>query len=714
MAKKQKKPVYLTPEQRQELVERYKSGKESQVALARVYGIHPVTVNKIIGKAGARKPRHSKKTKKRVRLSSEQRHKLIERYKTGKYTLDELAELYSISRTTVVRIVGKEKHEKKAVALAALELAEAEANKANEAKNFEERIKAIALEPSSELACVRDDKGRLKMKKAGGRTPWTFPGPQGFYAWLKEYQPKVYHKGRYQVFIPTDEQKDLIDNALALGPDGTYKHDLSLTIQPRRHGKSTVFALIMLWMFSTRKNFNGMLLGGIQSHAQRVMAGTLRNIINHTPKLVNLIPKKNQKLFGFVFPENGNRIDIGLGTAGSFGDRLDLLWVSDFHAHLDYEPFHAMQASLLDSEGSLCLIDSNMDAIDGPVHALEKEAKDDDGMFCKIIQYRNFEEFCEKAPTWIDRKKAKRLKKTTLPVDFKRDILGQRSNAVNSLFTSEIIERCLADYKVPVDDVEAIAQGRQYRIGGGLDRAKSLFRSVRSDATVWTVVMKVASPEHGEPEIYILNQEVIFLNSSRAIKKAILKDHERYHLDAVALENYEVADIGPWLGDQKINYELISATDTAQNASFPELFRTASEGRLHFPRELDGLQSEMQTFVYIRKKNGRGYSFGHASSKFHDDRVYSLNWAMFALRQEVLNSYVLHGIQCIAAPGKRGLCFLLGGDVELLCKYDCPAYHQVDEMFRNYKQVKWDSELTLPEFYERKVKLDGAKVYQAI
>ena len=77
---------------------------------------------------------------------------------------------------------------------------------------------------------------------------------------------------------------------------------------------------------------------------------------------------------------------------------------------------------------------------------------------------------------------------------------------------------------------------------------------IGGDNSVWTCVLKVASPKHGEPEIYILNQVVFPLNTSRSIKKAILKDHERYSLDNVALENYEVTDLAPWLTDQKIPY----------------------------------------------------------------------------------------------------------------------------------------------------------------
>ena len=55
-----------------------------------------------------------------------------------------------------------------------------------------------------------------------------------------------------------------------------------------------------------------------------------------------------------------------------------------------------------------------------------------------------------------------------------------------------------------------------------------------NDNTVLTVVAKVAKP-NGEPEIFVLDQQVIIPNTSRGVKKAFLKAHERYHLDNVTI-----------------------------------------------------------------------------------------------------------------------------------------------------------------------------------
>jgi len=59
------------------------------------------------------------------------------------------------------------------------------------------------------------------------------------------------------------------------------------------------------------------------------------------------------------------------------------------------------------------------------------------------------------------------------------------------------------------------------------------------------------------------------------------------------------------------------------------------------------------------------------------------------------------------------MCFLMGGGLTLLCSESCHAYKQVEIMFREYKQYQLDSELTIPEFYEAKVKLENARISQA-
>ncbi|KKL87319.1 hypothetical protein LCGC14_1935910, partial [marine sediment metagenome] len=466
----------------------------------------------------------------------------------------------------------------------------------------------------------------------------------------------------------------------------------------------------VLWLFTSRQNLTIQLLGNTEQHTKRVQFNTLVKIIQHTPKLKRVVPENNILSYEIRYPGRSNVIQMNaVNTATSFGDKINVLWVSDLHACPDMAPFNALQASLLDSEDSLCLIDSNVDPIDGSVHALQKEAEADKSIFADHVFYKDFEEYAQKAPPWINRQKAKRLEKTTLPTDFKRDILGQRSDAQNALFPGEVIELCKTKYQIPVTDLTELTNGRSYKVGAGLDRSKSL---VGGDNTVWTVVLKVASPEHGEPEIFLLSQTVFRLNTANAIKKQILKDHEQYQLDNAVLENYEVSDLKGWLDDQKITNELLSAHDTNQNASFPEFYRIAKEGRFHFPETLTGLESEMRTFAYTQKTGGK-YSFGHASQRFKDDRVYSTNWAIFSLRQAVMSLYTIGHIDCRNKSTRRAFCVLMGGSLALLCKESCPAYQKTESMFQEYKRFRLDDDITLQDFFETKVRLEGARIYQA-
>jgi hypothetical protein len=291
-------------------------------------------------------------------------------------------------------------------------------------------------------------------------------------------------------------------------------------------------------------------------------------------------------------------------------------------------------------------------------------------------------------------------------------VLGQRSDAKNALFTADIIEQCRSNYKIPVESITDLVQGRAYKVGGGLDRAKSLIAGPRGDHTVWSVVLKVAN-QGGEPEYYILNQHRFLINTDMAIKKVILEDHKKYSLDACILENYEIGSLHGWMLEQKIPVELMSAHDTNQAASFPEMFRCFAEGRFHFPESLKEFQSELSTFAYTRRKNNT-FAFGHSSAKFHDDTVYSANWAIFSLRREVLNLYELGAIQCFNRSPNRHLCCLMGGNLELLCGRNCGAFREVGDQLRQFKQFQMDSDLSLADFFHAYVKVTGPVIYQAV
>jgi hypothetical protein len=544
---------------------------------------------------------------------------------------------------------------------------------------------------------------------------WTKNNPQSFYAWLKDVQPRIINAdGVYRAYNPTPTQREIIDKIL-LSKNNSFVHTMSLICMPRRHGKTVTLIILLLFFFTTRKNFNIVLHGATEQHCRRTQFSTLTKIIRNTPLLRKSISENNLQQWSIHFPELGNTIQLSAqNVSAAFGSKINILQVSDLHSHADLSSFNALQAGLLDSENSLLLIDSNIDYIDGAVHGLQQQAKEDPTIYSYYRFYKDWDDYAQNAPEWIDRSKAKRLQKTTLPTDFMRDVLGQRADSMNALFPNSIIQLSKSKYQVPVSDISELVKGRAYRVGAGLDRAKSLFQTSKSaDATVWTVVAKVSSVEHGEPEYYVLNSQKISPNTSMFIKKIILRDHQRYKINNITLEAYETGDLSPWLSNMLIPHELVPATETVQNSSFPEFHRACAEGRFHFSDSLKQLESEMRTFAYRQRPGGK-YSFGHASKKFHDDFVYSCNYSIYSLRSEVLSLFTLGNIMCNLKSPKRRFCFLMGGDKVLLCAHRCDPYSRVESMYQTYKSHQLDSEISIVDFLNHKVKRVGARISQAV
>jgi hypothetical protein len=547
---------------------------------------------------------------------------------------------------------------------------------------------------------------------------WNYKGAKGFYHWLRDMQPRCLNsKNRWEVWEPTPEQRRELQAILKTDSNGDLLHSLCLLIQPRRHGKSTIFRMLLLWQIMSKRNFLVQLLAATEMASRRTQFKPLTDIIKFSPKLRALFQDPWLTQYEINYPPMNSKIQMSSGTskATAFGEKLNALYWTDAHtAEAEtLQVWGAFQASLLDSEGSVTYIDSNVDAYDQHVHDLQREAANDENMHCTHVEYKDLEEYNAKAPNWIDRKKVARLQKTQLDVDFKRDILGQRSSATNSLFNEATIKKSKDSYKIPVANVSEFLKGRAYKIAGGLDRAKSL---IGGDRSVWTVLLKTVCPDTNEPEFYILSQKIFQFNASRFILKQIIDDHAKYDLCNVALENYEVADLAPRLADKNIKFEIVNPTSTWQNTIFPRFAEAAKNGRFHFSKYQKTLLSEMRTFVYkLKPGGGQGYVFQHASDKFKDDSVFSVAHAMFALRDQVLHTYQLGNFSCMnRKASNRHLCILFGGDHSLLCRIRCPAYQQVEDMYENFKRLRPLDECTIEEFFKQRVEIVGARISQAI
>jgi hypothetical protein len=547
---------------------------------------------------------------------------------------------------------------------------------------------------------------------------WNRPGALGFAHWLNEIKPKILtSKNVYRKFTPTKDQATILKKVLAVDAKGNFKHSLSIQLAPRRMGKSVLFALVCLWLFSSRNNFTIQLSGNTEDHSRRVQYRLLKNIILNTPKLRLIIPDKNILMHEIKYPRRGNVIQMqtGVSFSTSFGMQLNLIWSSDAHAAVSWESFNALQSSLLDSEGSLCLMDCNCDSLNGPIHDLQKLAETDKSIYCNHTSYKDLDDYLQNCPPWIDKQKVIRLEKTLLEAEFKRDILGQRSSVINSLFPQAILDTCRDAYRCPVEDIKALVGGqRSYVIGGGLDRADSEWGSVfGNDNTIFTTVCKVAGLGNQEPEIFVLDQHCFKPSTGRAIKKHIIAMHKKYGFKNVTLEAHNVTDIQPYLIEQGVPCETVSPTSSAQNIAWPELVRIAKTGRLRISKDLDKLFHEMSTMTYAKLSTGN-YKFSHQMKRKHkDDRPFSLLWSVYSLRNEVLQAFALGNVQCKNKSKRRHSCFIMGGSLELLCGEQCTAYQEVQEFYRQFMQYQTESTLTLSEFFHAYVTIKGAVLYQA-
>lgn len=430
---------------------------------------------------------------------------------------------------------------------------------------------------------------------------WTANSPEAFFAWLEDIQPRVPSaRGGYAVFVPEPFQRDAIRDALATNDAGDWKYTTIAFSFPRRHSKTTLMALLVLWRFTTRPTQNIVCMATNERQTVATGFAIVRQIVLNTPALLAMIGKENVQQYRITYPALQSSISTtSCNVSGLYGQRLTTGWMTEVHASPSDEPMQVLASSLGDSLNSWMLVDSTVDGIGGPLHRLEQlaESGEDPTVFVRRIEYADLAEALEKSPPWIRRDWLKSRKAQLLPATFETQHLNRRTAATNSLFAPEDIAACREPLPMPFEKaaLEAWTGGRSFITGGGLDRA--YFGSLHGDATIWTSVAKVAAPDGGEPHYVVLNQQKILGSLASGIKKAILADVERYALANVVIEAYNSQDIGTWTQEQGIPSELIHATNTAQTPAFLELYRIVQEHRLHFSDKLEGLAKEMGTFV---------------------------------------------------------------------------------------------------------------------
>lgn len=538
-------------------------------------------------------------------------------------------------------------------------------------------------------------------------------GSDGFLKWVSDIKPRVLtSKNRYEVFVPADFQIEAIRGALTRNPDGTWKNLRIAISMPRRHSKTTLAALLCLWRFSLWENENIVAIANSEDQVKATGFGMCRKIVLNTPFLARQIGRKNVYQNRIDFPERQSSIRlVATNVSALFGEKITVGWCSEIHAAANIEAYQVISSSLGDSEGAWLLIDSTVDSLNGPLHALEKAQADPeiDGVYVYMRSYRDLADACENSPPWIDRRWLRLQEKSLPPAMFGSQHLNLRSEAQNNLFRSVDVDSCMDSIPHPVsmEELRTIADGRSFACGGGFDRA--VINSRHGDNNIWTVTAKLAREGGEDPEYIVLRQELVD-PLDKYIKRRIEADFKQYNLQNVCLESFNTADVFTWCVDQGIPSEHVFASQRSKEAAFMALYRAVSQGRLHFSEGLKDLADEMRVFPYEISANGQP-SFGQ-SRKFKDDRVFSLAWSIYALRDMELSAFVLHNMMCVSRSPNARLCYLREGNIVLRCSDMCGSHKSVNGMFLQYKRRNVESEISLQDFFKQLVKLEGVRIYK--
>lgn len=529
-------------------------------------------------------------------------------------------------------------------------------------------------------------------------------GAAGFFAWLDDVKPMVPSaRGGYEPFVPGARERVEIEKAL----DGGY--NTAVFCWPRRHGKTLVSALIIIWRFMTRRTENVAVVANSEKQIVDTAFRLIRTIIEQTPAIKAIVEAGAIKvgLDKIEYAAAGSLIQAFSASPNAlWGKKLTVAQISELHATNNEAVLEALAGSLLDSFGSLLLIDSTVGPRSSPLFGLYQTAQngDDPRLFFSHIQYDDLEDACARSPHWIRPEELRSLAKKMLPQRFGSYHLNRWQDGSASLFPADILKQCVDTYPI---DVKAITAGGAYVVGGGLDRAFGGSR--HGDATIATAVLKTVIDE--DEHFYVLASEKVLFSRLSGIKNALTSFHRNYEMSRLTVEAYNAQDVGDWAAGQPYHSETIHPTRQVQNYAFTTLYTAAAEGRLHIHPDLQRLLSEMGTFEVHHDNTGAGQAglpaFRHAKG-CRDDAVYSLAWAVHSLREVELSPYEMTGIHCFTTAPVANLCVLNGGSILPPCAESCRSAHTAHKLHAAYLDRKPIAPMSFDEFFASKIKNTGA------
>ncbi|MEM1111524.1 MAG: terminase large subunit [Pseudomonadota bacterium] len=519
---------------------------------------------------------------------------------------------------------------------------------------------------------------------------WRIPTSEGFFAWLADTRPQVpSSKGGYETFVPGPREESEIRKAL----DGDYR--TIVFCWPRRHGKTLVSALIICWRFLTRQTQTVGIIANSEKQTVDTAFKTVATILKQTPYMAHLVKSGAIKVQGdkIMYDKLHSVIQgYSANPAALYGKKLSIAQCSELHAAKNDEAYQALASATVDTDDGLTLVDSTVGPKSSPLYSLYNIAQrgEDESLFYSHIFYADLHHACLEAPHWIKQEALRSRAAQMLPAEFAQQHLNLWQSSQSSLFPPAVLDKCKDFYRL---DTESIADGRGHVVGGGLDRAYGF--SLHGDQTITTAVLKVLIGE--EEHYYVLDSAKVAFSNAGGIKRNFSAYAKDFSMTRCTIEAYNSQDIAAWCADQDFDSETVNATSDRQSNAFTALFNAASEGRLHIHPDFKGLYEELSNFEYSISNNTSGGSthakFGGAKG-CHDDRVYSLAWAVYSLRDDLLNPYEIEGIHCHGQAHVAPLCVLNGGDHVPPCAESCRsmlAAHKLYQGYRSKGQIDPDS-----------------------
>jgi len=441
-------------------------------------------------------------------------------------------------------------------------------------------------------------------------------------------------------------QSEVIAEITKKLPSGKFKYQTAAICIPKQNGKTFMASLILAWRFITHFNVQGVVASNSKDQASSVVFDTFKSMIKYSPELIKLVGPENILDKEIRNPKTNSIVTVlSSSKAAAWGYGIDIAVVDEIHAAPDDEGIYNILASQAGPRDGQIILPSQVSSQLNILYHLYQvhEQKGDPTLY--FMYLRGFNPSPLVTKRWLDSRKAQ-----LTPAQYALYHDNDWVFSTRKLFDPSKIGTAVVngeEYEAPVSVGELKdwehKLGTKFQVGGGLDRA--LPYSKHGDRTFWTTIAK--GKTRGEEYYVILNQQEISNSSEKFIKDIILEDHYKYRFVKIALEVYQSSDLFEWATSQGIEAELVHPIDKVQVKSFTTLHQILQNEQLAIPEglpyeydkgdrksgKLPILVKEMREFEH--EMDGAVPKFGHKpGTKYHDDSVYSLNWAIYALRDE--------------------------------------------------------------------------------